>query len=129
MRTRRAAFALAPIMLSWALGLQPALAQRLGQGSDDGISMWRVVAVLVLCLGLAVFAAYALRARMGGGGMAFLSGTRPSRRMQLVETLRLSHQIDLCIVECDGQRMLVAASAQGATLLKELPAPSSEQQA
>jgi flagellar biogenesis protein FliO len=126
---RRAVLALAPVVLFWALSLQPALAQRLGQGADDGISMWRVVAVLILCLGLAVFAAYALRARMGGGGMPFLSGPRPGRRMMLVETLRLSHQIDLCIVNCDGQQMLVAASAQGATLLKELPAPSSEQQA
>jgi flagellar biogenesis protein FliO len=133
--TRRRAV-LAPVFLTsvlLAVSAQPALAQRLGQGADDGISTWRVVAALLLCLGLAVFAAYAMRSRMGGLPLLSsirLSGVRPARRMQLVETLRLSHQIDLCIVACDGQQLLVAASTQGATLLKDLPSQtSSEQQA
>jgi flagellar biogenesis protein FliO len=123
MTGRRALLALIVFAVSW----QPALAQRLGQGADDGVSMWRVVVALLLCLALAVFAAYALRTRMGG--LPFLSATRPGRRMQLVESLRLSHQIDLCVVACDGQELLVAAGPQGVQLLKDLPARSTEQQA
>ncbi len=101
----------------------PALAQTLGQGGDDGISTWRVVAVLILCLCLAVFAAVALRARLGSGKLpSFFGAARQARRLQLIETLRLSHQIDLCIVACDGREMLVAASARGARLLQPEPA-------
>ncbi len=100
----------------------PACAQTLGQGGDDGISSWRVALVTLLCLALAVFAAFALKARLGGGWLpAFFAVARPDRRMRLVETLRLSHQIDLCIVACDGREILVAASARGATLLQTLP--------
>jgi len=99
----------------------PAVAQTLGQGADDGISAWRIVLVLLLCLGLAVFAAFVLKRRMGGAALpSFFAGAGRNRRMQLVETLRLSHQIDLCIVSCDGREMLVAASAQGARLLQPL---------
>ena len=45
------------------------------------------------------------------------------RRLQLVETLRLSHQIDICLVSCDGAEFLVAASAQGATTINPALAP------
>ncbi|MEI9997611.1 MAG: flagellar biosynthetic protein FliO [Rhizomicrobium sp.] len=103
---------------------RPAAAQTLGQGADDGISTWRVIAVLLLCLALAVYAAYVLRARLGGAprfAWPLLSRTKIQRRLQLVETLRLSHQIDLCVVTCDGQDLLVAASAQGVEILRELP--------
>ena len=107
------------------LALPAASAQTLGQGAADDISTWRVVAVLLLCLALAVFAALALRARFGGSLPALFAATS-GRRLQLVETLRLSHQIDLCVVTCDGQEYLVAATAQGAQILRELPpgAPS-----
>ena len=128
MTARRVLLALAVAALSW----QPALAQRLGQGEDDGISLWRVVVALLLCLALAVFAAYAMRSRMGGLPLlsGLFSGARPNRRrLQLVETLRLSHQIDLCVVACDGEELLVAAGPQGVQLLKDLPARPSEQQA
>ncbi len=103
------------------LSAAPACAQTLGRGADDGISSWRVALVTLLCLALAVFAAFALKARLGGLP-AFFAGARPDRRMRLVETLRLGHQIDLCIVACDGREVLVAASARGATLLQTLPA-------
>lgn len=107
--------------LAVALWSAPAFAQKLGQGADDGISLWRVFAVLVLCLALAAFAAFTMKARMGGGLPQFFTRVRGDRRLQLVETLRLSHQIDLCVVACDGRELLVAASAQGVQLLQELP--------
>ncbi len=99
----------------------PALAQKLGQGADDDISVWRVVAALLLCLVLAVAGAFALRARGGGIGKLFPLVVRRSRRLQVVETVRLGPQADLSIVTGDGRELLVASSPHGVSLLRELP--------
>ena len=98
----------------------PAFAQRLGQGTGTEVPIWRVLGALALCLALAVAAAYFLRRRMGGA-MPLAMGR--VRRLQLVETLRLSHQVDVCLVRCDGAEFLVAASAQGATTINPALAP------
>jgi flagellar biogenesis protein FliO len=107
------------------LGAAPACAQRLGQGTGTEVPVWRVLGALALCLALAVAAAYVLRRRLGGSLPLNMGRTR---RLQLVETLRLSHHIDLCLVSCDGAEFLVAASAQGATTIKPSlpPAPTPE---
>jgi flagellar biogenesis protein FliO len=103
----------------------PAFAQRLGQGTGTEVPVWRVLGALALCLALAVAAAYVLRRRLGGSLPLNIGRTR---RLQLVETLRLSHHIDLCLVSCDGAEFLVAASAQGATTIKPSlpPGPTPE---
>lgn len=98
----------------------PLMAQTLGHGTDDGISYWRVLAALVLCLGLAVAGAFAIRSRMGGSLKGFRLA-RHAHRLQLVETLRLSHQADVSIVICDGREFLVGVSPGGVALLEELP--------
>jgi len=100
-----------------------ALAQRLGQGPDDGISVWRVVATLLVCVAVAVAAALALKHRMGGG-TAQLFVRRKNPRLEMIETLRLRPQIDLCIVSCDGEELLLVSSPQGASLLRSLPRAS-----
>ncbi|MEJ0027180.1 MAG: flagellar biosynthetic protein FliO [Rhizomicrobium sp.] len=63
---------------------------------------------------------FALKA--GGGRWSFprMPGAR-SRRLTILESLRLSHQVDLCIVACDGREILVAAHTQGVQLLQWLP--------
>jgi len=99
---------LAPI----ALAPMSAGAQRLGQGGGDEVSLWRVLAALIVCLALAVSGALALRRRMGGGMPLIL---REGRRLELIESLRISHQVDLCLVRCDGREWLVAATPHGAT--------------
>ena len=100
----------------------PALAQRLGQGTGTEVPIWRVLAALLLCLSLAVAAAILLRRRLGGGARPIAFGR--SRRLQLVETLRLSHQVDLCVVSCDGGELLIASTPHGATLIDpRLPPP------
>jgi flagellar biogenesis protein FliO len=109
-----------------ALLAGPALAQRLGQGEGTEVPVWRVIAALLLCLALAVGAAFALRKRLGGG--LPLKAGRP-RRLQLVESLRLSHQTDLCLVECDGTNVLIASTPHGVTLIgPQAPRPQPEQQ-
>ena len=116
---RLAAVALAGTLL---LAAAPALAQRLGQGTGTEVPVWRVLGALLLCLGLAVAAAYVLRRRLGGGARPVSFGR--SRRLQLVESLRLSHQVDLCVVSCDGGEFLIAATPHGATLIDpHLPRP------
>jgi flagellar biogenesis protein FliO len=109
---------LLPLPLLAALP-EAALAQRIGQAAGTSIPWWRVVAALALCLALAVGAAYALKLRMRGATPMFGAGPR---RMQLVETLRLSHQVDLCLVRCDGRELMIAATPHGATLVSQAEA-------
>lgn len=105
-----------------------AQAQTLGQGPESVVPAWRVAASLAVCLILAVAAAFALRARLRGAGphakIDLLGLLRPhppsARRLELVETLRLSHQVDVCLLRCEDRRFLVAAGPSGATLLSEL---------
>jgi len=100
----------------------PALAQRLGQGTGTEVPVWRVLGALAFCLALAVAAAILLRRRLGGPGRAAFGS---ARRLQLVESLRLSHQIDLCVVRCDGAEFLLAATPHGATVINpDLPSPA-----
>lgn len=106
----------------------PAWAQRLGQATGAETPLWRVAAALLLCLALAVGGALALRirlrglARPPGASKWWLLLPSPSRflgagqrRLQLVETLRLSHQVDICLFSCDERHFIVAATPQGVT--------------
>jgi len=115
---------LAGAMLVALCAPHAALAQKLGQGGDDGISLWRVMAALLLCLALAVAGALALKARSGGAAwpLRFIlpRAGRQARRMQIVESMRLSHQVDLYIVTCDNRDLLIAVNSQGAQILERL---------
>ena len=92
-----------------------ALAQQLGGAQSPAELPWlRVIGALALCLGLAVAAAFALRSRLKGQAPA---ATGAGRRLRLVETTRLSHQIDVCVLESDDLELVVAASPQGPVLL------------
>lgn len=108
----------------------PALAQKLGQATSAGdVSIWRVLGALLLCLVLAVAGAYALRHRLRGSGVPSLGRafSPVDRRLKLVETVRLSHQTDICLMRCDDADFVIAATAQGVVLLSkpvELSAPA-----
>ncbi len=115
-------------LIACALFTHDAVAQTLGQGGSPDVPWWRVAGALVLCLGLAVAGAVALRARLGGGRLPRgLAGLKlpvglnlpegGPRRLQLVETIRLSHQIDVCLIRCDDRHLLVAAGPQGVSVL------------
>lgn len=98
---------------------QPAIAQHFGQGMDDGISVWRIVAALLLCSGIAVVAALFLKFRFTNGRTGLQIG-RSKPRLQMIEILRIRPQIDLCIVACDGEELLIMTTPQGASLLRPL---------
>lgn len=123
-RLRTAAAGIAGAALL-ALAAAPAWAQRIGQGTGAEVPIWRVLGALALCLALAVAAAYVLRRRMGGSLPLALGR---GRRLQLIETLRLSHQVDICLIACDGAEFLVAATPHGATTINaNVPAPPAPQ--
>jgi hypothetical protein len=104
-------------------------AQTLGQAVDPPTPWWRIAIVLAFCLALAVGAALALRARLGGASRpalqspfaSLVSGLRLLKPgpgvVSLVETVRLSHQIDICLIRWRENELLVAATAQGVVLL------------
>jgi flagellar biogenesis protein FliO len=96
----------------------PAFAQRLGQGTGTEVPMWRILGALALCLLLALGAAFVLKRRLKGPNR--LAFGRP-RRLQLVESLRLSHQVDLCIVSCDQVEFVIASTPHGASLVNAGP--------
>lgn len=108
----------------------PALAQALGQGGGPEIHWWRVLGALVVCIGLAIGGAFALRHRLQLGAMPqlFAAGPRlfgpaPQRRLKLVESVRLNQQVDVCLVRCDGQDYLLAVSPGGIVSLAGGPLP------
>lgn len=118
----------------------PALGQTLGGGGGDvHIAWWRVLLALSISLGLGLAAALALRARLRGGAPSpadaivalFRVGSGPRRpsdqpRLQLVETVRLSHQVDICLLRCGDAEFLVAATPAGALELQTRPDGANE---
>ncbi len=114
--------------LAWGLFValldaSPAFGQTLGQAPDDTISIWRVAFALLLCLGLAVAGAYAIKARLGmASPLALFSfaGER-TRRLQLIESLRLTQKSDLCLVRCDGRELLFLTSDHGVQVIEPGP--------
>jgi flagellar biogenesis protein FliO len=108
----------------------PALAQTLGRQAGVEIHWWRVIGALIVCIGLAVGAAFALRHRLQLGAAPRLFGAGPRlfgaplpRRLQLVESLRLTHQVDVCLVRCDNQDYLLAVSPGGIVSVTNGPLP------
>jgi hypothetical protein len=112
----------------------PAYAEQLGFARDAPAPWWRVVAALILCILLAVAAALAIKARSGGVNLADLYRARlpgfdlrgvfksaTPRRLRMVEVLRLSHQVDLCLIQVDGDDLVIAAAPGGASLVSIKP--------
>lgn len=104
----------------------PAIAQTLGQGSDKDIPWVRLTAAMLLCIGLAVGAAFALNRRLKGGGSWPIDWSRvlqqlgksagqasPPARLTDIETRRLSTQVTVSVFRCDGRSFMVASSLQG----------------
>lgn len=107
----------------------PALAQagKLGGGGGGvDVSMTRVISALVLCLMLAALAVMLLK-RNGGkidlpklGGL-FVKLPVAARRIDVIETRRVSAHAEVCLLRCDGRDYLILSSAQQQTVLREAP--------
>lgn len=96
-----------------------AQAQTLGHlEGEPGISLWRVLTALSLCLALAVVAAFALRRRFGTTTDRLLhSGTR-ERRIRVIEQQYLGPQRSLYLLAIDGEEFVCLFAAHTATLVQ-----------
>ncbi|HYC68862.1 hypothetical protein [Brevundimonas sp.] len=117
-----------------ALASTSAVAQTLGKGADTDIPWLRLGAALLLCIGLAVGAAYALNRRLNGAGgplgrpdltkllstLVAPGGAGSAPRLSDIETRRLSTQVTVSVFRCDGRSFMVTASAQGHLVLVSL---------
>jgi len=72
-----------PIFALTCVQAAPALAQKLGGASDDGVSIWRVLAALGVCLGVAVGVAYGLGHKVRGAevGVGQSEGRRTTKEI------------------------------------------------
>ena len=102
---------------------QPALADRLGGGSELGISLTRIVMALLLCLMLAALAVLLLKRGGGKFDLAALRGLMvrmpAARRIEVIETRRVSQHADVCMIRCDGREYLILSAAHQQTVLRE----------
>jgi hypothetical protein len=107
-----------------ALLATPALASpgRLGGGGGVDVSLTRIVMALVLGTMLAGLAALAIKR---GGGRFDMAAVRrlfaalpTARRIEVIESRRVSQHADLCLVRCDGEEYLILSSAQQQRILR-----------
>jgi len=144
MSARRRARLAVSVLSAALLSAGPAFAQALAQGAATPIAWWRIFAVLLLCLLLAVAAAVALHFRATGrlpnlnlknaritlpagrsGALQQLFGSASERRLKAVETIRVSPYADVCLFICDGKTYLIAATPQGVTVIdRDAAAPA-----
>ena len=104
----------------------PAVAQRLGTSADVGISPWRVIGVTIFCLALGLFAIFAVRQRLIAAKWSLPFGLpQSSRRLHLVERIKLGPQSEICLVRLDAEEILLAFSAAGVQRLDQ-PSPLAE---
>ena len=100
------------------LAAGPALAQQLAQGSHYDPPWWRVIGALLFCVLLAVGAAFVLRGRLNAPLAALLAPKGSVRRLRVIESTRLSPQVDVCLLQVDQEELLLAISPQGAVVLQ-----------
>jgi len=94
----------------------------LGGGEDVSVSIWRVLAALVICAIVALLAVLMIRKRAAGGLPVIASLPARSRRIQVVETRRLSPHADISLVREGGREYLVLLFAGGSQILRSEPA-------
>ena len=98
---------------------------RLGGGEDLSVSLWRILAAILVCSMIALLAALVIRARGGGATLGRLARRLPIRQraLDVVETRRLSPHADISVVRHGGQEYLLLLQSGAAQVLNVAPVP------
>lgn len=114
------------VLMSLLLIPTPSLAAhgRLGGGGALDVSLTRIIMSLLLCTMIAVLAALAIK--RGGGRFdakairgLFLKLPATRRRIEIVETRRVSQHADVALLRCDDREYLVLCGPHQQTILAE----------
>lgn len=116
-------------------GAAPALAQagRLGGGGGGvDVSLTRVITALILCLMLAALAVLLLKRSGGKVDLPALRGMFArmpvaARRIEVIETRRVSQHAEVCLLRCDGRDYLILCAQQQQTVLRDSPSAVEEE--
>lgn len=94
-------------------------AARLGGGEDLHVSLWRIVAALLIAIVLVVLAGLLIRQRSGKLDLAALAGRvrLRTRCIDVVETRRLSPHADACLLRYRGREYLLLVGASHGRVL------------
>lgn len=118
-----------PVLLLALIPL-PAMAAGLGAAGTPGVPWARIVLAFLFCIALAAAAIAVLRHHQGRGRPAMLArafpamAQAPRRRIDLIETRRISQHGDVCLLHCGGHSYLIAVGQAHAVLLDRQPLPA-----
>ncbi|OCC22928.1 hypothetical protein MB02_14270 [Croceicoccus estronivorus] len=112
-------------LLSFALALASmghpaAAASGLGTAGEPAIPWLRIGLSLAFCVALAAGAILALRRHQGRLDFSRLSHA-PRRRIEVIETRRISPHGDVCLMHCEGHAYLIAVGQGHALVLDKQP--------
>jgi hypothetical protein len=107
----------------------PLQAQQLAGGGGAEVSVWRVLAALIVSVAAAAVLAVVLRSRAMGRPTKhkWLSALARPGRIELVETRRIASLTELSLVRCDGTEYLILSSQGAAEVLERRPLPGTGQ--
>jgi hypothetical protein len=102
---------------------------RLGGGGDLSISIWRIAIAFIICAAAAFITILFIRRRAGGGSVRLSWNGLPlrNRRIEVIETRRLSTHADISLVRENGREYLLLLFAGGSQILREQVADLDEE--
>ncbi|MFS2319206.1 flagellar biosynthetic protein FliO [Maricaulis sp. D1M11] len=114
------------ILVIWGLaGAEPVFAQELGGGASPSISFFRVFFALAIGIIVALLATLGLKRLSQRPSLpSWLSGfrlTSPNTLISVKEVRRLGLHGEICVIEVDGERIVLAQTAHTIEVLKREP--------
>lgn len=110
-------------VVPWALASEPVLAATLGTAAGPGVPWLRIVVAFAFCIGLAIAAIWLLRMyrerRIAQSATGWLAKRkeRDQRKIEVVETRRISAHADVCLLRWQGRSYLLLVGQSGASLI------------
>jgi hypothetical protein len=121
------------VAIAGALAAEPASAAALGTATAPGIPWLRIVFAFAFCIGVAFAAVWLLRMHRQGkiaqsaAGWFQGRGERAERKIEVIETRRISTHADVCLLEWQGKSYLLLVGQSGVSLIDSNPPERPEQ--